>query len=445
MAAISDKEGRHAVFVFAEAHGHVLPTVPLMAAMAAQGVRVTYLNPNLKEPSLEQAVVSAGATHQHLDRDTAVCSNPYAANCLGHLASLLETVRGLEPPADVLVFDPFDPCPQIVGRILSIPAVALVLNTGPGCTAPFETEDFMEMFQEARKVVQEMHGIDFFEFGIPLVSWYSRTLNIVLTCEEFFEGPCNEGQREKFGQLPFECVGSLVDPADNRRAPVKDFPLDALRAARDAGKKVVLLSLGTAVTGLVSQRPLPGNGAGNDDGTKVDGKCLAEMTGEELARFVYKAAFEALGGEEDLLVVMNAGGNEGFLAGLEPELPANFRAFTSIPQLEVLQLASAFVTHGGMGSMMESIVCRVPVVAIPAFGDQMATADNAAKANFGFSFRYPLKTLTSTALGEAVRAVADASAENPYRAAIAAASAKMAANGGSTKVIDRIFSVAKST
>ena len=41
-----------------------------------------------------------------------------------------------------------------------------------------------------------------------------------------------------------------------------------------------------------------------------------------------------------------------------------------VPQLEVLQRAAAFVTHGGMNSVSESSLHGVPVVVIPQMGEQ---------------------------------------------------------------------------
>ena len=41
-----------------------------------------------------------------------------------------------------------------------------------------------------------------------------------------------------------------------------------------------------------------------------------------------------------------------------------------VPQLEVLQRASAFVTHSGMNSVSESLRMSVPMVTVPQMGEQ---------------------------------------------------------------------------
>ena len=81
----------------------------------------------------------------------------------------------------------------------------------------------------------------------------------------------------------------------------------------------------------------------------------------------YRACFEAFG-QEDIEVVMSIGTNvsEASLG----EAPANFFVRAHVPQLEVLGRASAFVTHGGMNSVSESLLQGVPVVVIPQMGEQ---------------------------------------------------------------------------
>ena len=50
--------------------------------------------------------------------------------------------------------------------------------------------------------------------------------------------------------------------------------------------------------------------------------------------------------------------------------PANVTVASSVPQLQVLQRASAFVTHGGMNSVSESLRMCVPMVTVPQMAEQ---------------------------------------------------------------------------
>ena len=76
------------------------------------------------------------------------------------------------------------------------------------------------------------------------------------------------------------------------------------------------------------------------------------------------AAFE----KEDVQVIVSIGPNVA-----KDDLgvpPSNVIVKNHVPQLEVLQRASVFVTHGGMNSVSESLAYGVPVVVVPQMGEQ---------------------------------------------------------------------------
>jgi MGT family glycosyltransferase len=77
--------------------------------------------------------------------------------------------------------------------------------------------------------------------------------------------------------------------------------------------------------------------------------------------------YEALRGE-DCQVILSTGANVG-LAEVGPP-PENFIVRPYVPQLEVLARSSAFVSHGGMNSVNESLMHGVPLVVIPQMGEQ---------------------------------------------------------------------------
>lgn len=60
------------------------------------------------------------------------------------------------------------------------------------------------------------------------------------------------------------------------------------------------------------------------------------------------------------------------------------------PQIAILNhpSTSMFITHGGAGSLYESLNAGVPVVVFPFFGDQPAAAKNAEKNGFGKRLEY---------------------------------------------------------
>ncbi len=64
-------------------------------------------------------------------------------------------------------------------------------------------------------------------------------------------------------------------------------------------------------------------------------------------------------------------------------LPANCEAHRRVPQLSVLRHASAFVSHAGMGSLMEALSFQVPLVTIPKVPEQAVVAARTAELGLG--------------------------------------------------------------
>ena len=465
----------HIVFLQTLGQGHINPTVPLVHALTQRGCVVTYFadaeGPPGKDyvsPStpLGQAVLAAGATLRSYRMDPSLCDEPRLSGFLNarwhRIPGLLEDLRALRPKPRMILYDPFNPTFPAVARIISCPHMALIPHSGPGTMASVETEENKEKARGVRDWLLEHHGLDLFELGLPAASWYSRTLNLVLTSDRFFAPLATDAQRGLWHPSAFHCVGTMQDPRKSFRPAQKDFPLDQICAARDGGKRVVLVSLGSVVTGTFFEAPLgrvvPSHISNNDDGAKVmDGfgriQTLRDMTGGDFMRFVFRCVFQALGSpvtgsdggdESDFLVLLVCGdrGPEVLKDVRDPEsiteeayglpipLPSNFLAFHRVPQLELLPLCSCFITHGGMGSVMESLLFRVPMAVVPCFGDQVWNADCMAETDMGVSFRYPLRTLSVDSLRDAVMEISAPGAENSYRRAVEAAATQMEQQGG---------------
>ncbi|MFJ8085528.1 nucleotide disphospho-sugar-binding domain-containing protein, partial [Streptomyces sp. NPDC096205] len=64
-------------------------------------------------------------------------------------------------------------------------------------------------------------------------------------------------------------------------------------------------------------------------------------------------------------------------------VPGHVEVRAHVPQLRVLREADLFVTHAGMGSVMESLSFGVPMVAIPQMSEQRANADRVVELGLG--------------------------------------------------------------
>jgi MGT family glycosyltransferase len=123
----------------------------------------------------------------------------------------------------------------------------------------------------------------------------------------------------------------------------------------------------------------------------------------------YRACFEAFG-DRDLRVLMSTGGNAPV-----GDAPANFVVREYVPQLDVLQRANAFVTHGGMNSVSESLYYGVPVVVIPQMSEQAVVGHRTQALGAGLMIKKA--DVTAAALRESVdRVLADASFARSARA-----------------------------
>jgi len=80
------------------------------------------------------------------------------------------------------------------------------------------------------------------------------------------------------------------------------------------------------------------------------------------------------------------------------EVPSNFIVRRRCPQLEILKVADAFITHGGANSMMESIHSRVPMLVLPWFSDQYDNAKMVTKQGVGLHYDKPLTDCTAESL-----------------------------------------------
>ena len=75
----------------------------------------------------------------------------------------------------------------------------------------------------------------------------------------------------------------------------------------------------------------------------------------------------------------------------------------TVPQLAVLAYASCFVTHAGASSVTEALCNAVPMVAVPAAGDQFLMADQVAALGIGYLL--PAMALSPATLRRAVERV----------------------------------------
>jgi zeaxanthin glucosyltransferase len=103
------------------------------------------------------------------------------------------------------------------------------------------------------------------------------------------------------------------------------------------------------------------------------------------------------------------------------------------PQKELLERASAVVTHAGMNTVIEALTAGVPLVMVPITNDQPAVAKRVELQGAGI--RVSRSKLKGDALRTALRAVLD---QPSYRAAASKLQASIRDGGGVTRAADLV-------
>jgi hypothetical protein len=192
----------------------------------------------------------------------------------------------------------------------------------------------------------------------------------------------------------FVHVGPLIDKKGSTRAGFDAFQdrktteadnlVQKVHAARMAGRKVVLVSMGTVITSEDLSLGWNGRLSG------ADGKPHG-LTGRQLAQNAWAGAFDAFGANQEddgALLVVSVGKRPDALEGIQ--IPPNALCLPNVPQVDVLQAGvDVFLTHGGQNSFSESMLQAVPLVVCPGFGDQKVNSRKAVELGVGLKVDRP--------------------------------------------------------
>lgn len=442
-------------FCFPMATGHINPSLPIAKALTDLGHEVHYMSRKEMEPLIlgtgaSFTDVASQQTELYEGRETDImgCFRTVAQEmgCAdgAMMVSMLKTAPRhleLQMPGTIRWLRKIQPqlvlfCPFMNGealfaaKSLQIPAVGLWTFAGPGSLVGIvnmflmqsggleaaevlrQVESFEPMLESIRRF-KENYGfdLDFRGFLEPkgfLFTFCDTRYNLVTTGEEL-QDPLPSELAERYQDAKFITVGPLLQAsAANSESDV----LTEIREAHEAGRKVILVSMGTILTSNtedVGWHSVP------RDGSEVP----RGLTGKQLCHSAWSAAFDAFGhwgdvasgeasGEVPLLVVA-VGSQEDALEDLQ--VPKNARCYPYLPQVEILKAkVDLFLTHGGQNSFMESLMAGTPVVVCPGFADQIANAMRAETSGVGLQIPRPVPPH-----GEELSAMAR------YRAAVAAA------------------------
>ncbi|MBK8024203.1 MAG: glycosyl transferase [Chloroflexi bacterium] len=390
------------------ATGHVNPTVPVMAELAARGDQVIACN---AEPfrAKAEAVGARFAAYPlplgggDMTRVAGSGSLPAVARLLVETAAALlpwtiELIRREQP--DVVVYDSLALWGFIAGRKMTLPTAASIttfaFGNGSAPPLPLMARQIVNEWREvlaAQRLyarLRRQYGVQRLGTG-TIADALSATgdLNLVFTSRAF--QPKSENFDESY---------VFVGPALAPRADAPTFPFEQI-----VRRPVVYIARGT-------------------------------LNNHDVA--FYRTCFEAFRDHPAQFILSY--GQSVDPAALGP-IPPNFIAQPFVPQLEVLQCVDAFVTHGGMNSVHEGLYFGVPLVVVPAQPEQAETARRVVAVGVGLALgmRPPLGQIRSVELRDAVEAVLS---DPLYRGHAAEIGAGLKAAGGAGRAADALQALA---
>jgi MGT family glycosyltransferase len=374
-------------------HGYINPTLPVVAELARRGHTVTYHT----YPAFAAQIEAAGAkVHLYSAGDLTMPDPPIplamleqlARTALDLLPGVLSDLRVTRP--DLIVHGAACPWGAVAARELGVRAAATFTTFAFNRQVPSPTGISRELvaataarprigwgYVRARWSLHRTYDTD----GLPLTDLMNarEPLNLVFTSSAFQPGA------DAF-DLSYRFVGASVGSRLN------DPGFDAVRLE----DPVLYTSLGTVFE-----------------------------AGPALLR-TFVAALAPLGGT----VVVSTGHTEP--GDLGP-LPANVVARRSVPQLQVLDHAALFVTHGGMNSVNEAMRAGVPTLVVPQGADQPLVARRVVELGAGLALR------TDDVTAQTVRGLARRLLDEPrFREAAAAQGIAQQQAGGARRAADEL-------
>lgn len=266
-----------------------------------------------------------------------------------------------EEKYDYLIYDNHFPVGRIIANMLQLPSVSSCTTFAVNRYINFHDEQESRQVDEMDPLYQScLAGMERWnkQYGMKCNSMYDimnhpGDITIVYTSKEY--QPRSEVFDESY---------KFVGPSITTRKEVGSFPTEDLK-----NEKVIFISMGT----VFNEQPA-----------------------------LYEKCFEAFK-DVDATVVLVVGKRIN-ISQFE-NIPKNFKLYNYVPQLEVLQHADVFVTHGGMNSSSEALYYGVPLVVIPVTGDQPFVAKRLTEVGAGITLNR--NELTSELLRETVKKVMD--------------------------------------
>lgn len=358
------------LFFTAPAHGHINPTLPVIAELSDRGHSVIYYTGDI----FRNAIENTGCEWRDYPASIAMPDekqvNQLSANMVDislfmldiapeAVAFALEEIEREQP--DLILYDTLAIWGRIASTISGVPCVTSIPH--------FILED-AKGIMTLRDIASMMKSVI---PRLPKLLKVRGKLNRTVGKENVPTGSLFPAKGDKTiayvdaslqPQTPWidETV-TLVGPSINESTRQSNFAFDYASA-----KRLIYISLGTVY--------------------------------HERLDF-YQETFKAFA-SYDATFILSVGKQTDIQA--LGQIPVNFHVFNYVPQLEVLQHADIFITHGGMNSINEGLYYGVPLIVIPQQLEQYANSGVVEQSGAGVrrGYRPPYGRVSAKELREVV-------------------------------------------
>ncbi|WP_443034571.1 macrolide family glycosyltransferase [Streptomyces sp. BE303] len=385
----------HIAMVSIPAHGHVNPSLAVVAELVARGHRVSYVN----DASFAGPVEATGATLV-----------PYPTA----LPLTDDSQVWLQDPVAIqnLFLDDAVAMTPVVRRLFEEDRPDLVLYDIAGFTG---------------RAVAEGHGVPALQLSPTYVAWQGFEQDMAEVFEAIRSGPGGPAYMRRFADWLAENGTVVRDPEEFKALPARALALIP-RALQPNADRVDPARY-TFVGQCFGDRSHQGGWQRPDGAEKVVLVSLGSAFTHQPA--FYRECVRAFGDLPGWHVVLQIGKHTD-LAELG-EVPANVEVHRWVPQFDVLAKADAFVTHAGMGGSSEGLYHGVPMIAVPQAVDQFGNADKLVE--LGVARRLD----TEQATGEALRAaLLELTGDPEVAARLDVLRAEARAEGGTARAADLV-------
>jgi MGT family glycosyltransferase len=339
------------------AHGHINPTLPVITELVRRGHTVRYWAYGEFREKIERTGAQFADLSHYLKVDYTRPDENLFRLALVLLKGSDRVLEGVLPqlkdnPPDLILYDSLACWGKHLSQVLKIPSVCSVTTfamnqqvigssrSQTGTLINMAVKGLPALLEFSRLSTQLARQYDIPKPTLKDIFNNAADLNIVYTSSEF------QPFAESFPSS-YRFVGPSLELPDAKQ-PLTFSP--------PQNKPLIYISLGTL----------------NNENLKFYRTCFAALKNKPLH------------------VVLSVG-KKISIADLG-EIPKNFTVLPSVPQVQVLQRAQLFVTHGGMNSVHEALVTGTPMVVVPQASDQRWVAERVQGVGAGVLLEKKLVT-----------------------------------------------------